>query len=160
MSTISTVTDHIPSPSSCQTISTLNNDYYYYGSNILVRGGNQEMEKNNFLEIKRKQEQDAIDKEYKIKEKEILKEDIIQKILERAEEEINEIYKTEERTIRIDLNKNCHMTKENYEKIEELKKEKTEKEDEIIDKYKEIEALVEEMLPKDKIEIYKMYNII
>lgn len=119
-----------------------------------------EKEMNEFLEIKKNDELKKNDEEYELKKEIILKDDKIQKILKDAENEINEIYKAEGQTRRIDLYKEWYSTKENHKKIEELKKEFSEKEDKIVDKYREIEALVEDIPAKDRVEIYKMYNII
>ena len=117
------------------------------------------MSNNEFLKIKKDQELEKNEKEYQLKKEIILKDDKIQKILKDAENEINEIYKTEGRSARIDLNIEYHLTIENHEKMKELEKEYSEKVDKIINKYKEIEALVNDIPAKDRIEIYKMYNI-
>lgn len=114
---------------------------------------------NEFLKIKKDQELERNDKEYQLKKEVILKDDKIQKILKDAENEINDIYKAEGQLHRISLRIDYHITEENRKKIEELKKENNEKEDKIIAKYKEIEALVDDIPAKDRIEIYKMYNI-
>ena len=117
------------------------------------------MSNNEFLKIKKDQELEKNEKEYQLKKEIILKDDKIQKILKDAENEINEIYKIEGRSARIDLNIEYHLTTENHEKMKELEKEYSEEVDKIINKYKEIEALVNDIPAKDRIEIYKMYNI-
>lgn len=143
---------------SYQTISTLSNDYYY-GSPITSER-EKEMDKNKFLEIKRQQELDAIDKEYKSKEKEILKQDIIQIKISKLQQEINSIYKEEESLYRVDFSTMKYSTSKTNERLKELERKRDEKKDKIIKKYEEITALVDDMSSKDKIDIYKMYDII
>ena len=121
---------------------------------------NQEMNKNKFLEIKKKQELDAIDKEYKSKEKEILKQDIIQIKISKMQQEINSIYEDEESLFRVDFSTMKYSTSKTSERLKELERKRDEKKDKIIKKYEEITALVDDMSSKDRIDIYKMYNII
>lgn len=148
----------LTSAPSYQTISTLSNDYYYGSSIISER--KKEMDKNKFLEIKRQQELDAIDKEYKSKEKEILKQDIIQIKISKLQQEINSIYKEEESLYRVDFSTMKYSTSKTNERLKELERKRDEKKDKIIEKYEEITALVDDMSSKDRIEIYKMYDII
>jgi hypothetical protein len=117
------------------------------------------MNNNEFLKIKRDQELDKIDKEYQLEKKEILKRDPIQIKIHKLQEEINSIYEEEKSIYTADLSGLWHRTKETDEKIQELKRKQEDKEDKIIAKYKEIEALVADIPAKDRIEIYKMYNI-
>ena len=117
------------------------------------------MNNNEFLKIKKEQELDKNDKEYKLKREEILKQDPIQIKIYQLQEEINSIYEKEKYIRRADLSNMVHMTEDTREKIRELTHEQEDKEDEIVAKYKEIEALVADIPAKDRIEIYKMYNI-
>ena len=143
---------------SYQTISTLSDDYYY--GNTISNERNEKMDKNKFLEIKATQELDAIDKEYKSKVKEILKQDIIQIKISKMQQEINSIYEDEENLFRVDFSTMKYSTSKTSKKLQELERKRDEKKDKIIKKYEEITALVNDMSPKDRIEIYKMYDII
>lgn len=117
------------------------------------------MSNNEFLKIKKDQELDKIDKEYQLKREEILKQDPIQIKIYQLQEEINSMYEEEKSIRKADLSNIMHMTEDTREKIRELTYEKKDKEDGIVAKYKEIEALVIDIPAKDRIEIYKMYNI-
>jgi len=119
----------------------------------------EEKKMNEFLKIKKEQELRKNKEEYELKKEIILKGDKIQKILKDTENEINEIYKAEGQMRKIVLCDNWNSTEENHKKIEELKKEFYEKEEKIVDKYREVEALVKDIPAKDRVEIYKMYNI-
>lgn len=119
----------------------------------------EKMNNNEFLKIKKDQELSKIDKEYQLKREEILKQDPIQIKIYQLQKEINSMYEEEKSIRRADLSNIMHMTEDTREKIRELTYEQENKEDGIVAKYKEIEALVADIPAKDRIEIYKMYNI-
>ena len=119
----------------------------------------EKMNNNEFLKIKKDQELSKIDKEYQLKREEILKQDPIQIRIHQLQKEINSMYEEEKSIRRADLSNIMHMTEDTREKIRELTYEQENKEDGIVAKYKEIEALVIDIPAKDRIEIYKMYNI-
>jgi hypothetical protein len=117
------------------------------------------MSNNEFLKIKKDQELSKINKEYQLKRKEILKQDPIQIKIYQLQEEINSMYEKEKSLHRVYLSDLLYMTEDTREKIGELTHEQEDRKDIIVAKYKEIEALVNDIPAKDRIEIYKMYNI-
>ena len=114
---------------------------------------------NKFLEIKEGQEIDKINNKYFEERKLIVMNDKIYKILLKAEQEINDIYKEEDAPSRVDISYLNYVTNENSLKIDKLKQDKDEKIKEVKRKYAEIAALVEDIPAADRIEIYKEYGI-
>ena len=126
-------------------------------SNYLMREG-EEKKMNKFLEIKEGQEIDKIIDKFFDERKSIVMNDKIYKIILKAEQEIREIYKEEQ--VESDVILPEYITNENRLKIDKLEKERKEKEKKVKEKYAEVAALVEDMLPPDKIKIYERYEIL
>ena len=121
--------------------------------------GKEDGRMNKFLEIKEGQEINKINDKYFEERKSIIKNDKIYKILLKAEQEINEIYKEEDAPSRINISYLDYVTLESDNRIDKLKQEKDKKIEEVRKKYAEVAALVEDIPAKDRIEIYKEYGI-
>lgn len=118
----------------------------------------EEKKVNKFLEIKEGQEIDKINDKYFKERKSIIENDKIHKILLKAEQEINEIYK-EENEREISISHFSYVTAENTEKLNKLEQENSKEIKKVKEKYAEIAALVEDVPAKDRIPIYMQYEI-
>ena len=145
-----------------QVSTALNHEDYEYCMSVRYldeKEIKEEKKVNKFLELKEGQEIDKINDKYFEERKSIIKNDRIYKILLKAEQEINEIYKEEDVSNKVNISYLNHVTNENNLKIDKLKQEKDKKIEEVRRKYAEVAALVEDIPAKDRIEIYKEYGI-
>ena len=124
-------------------------------SNYVTR---EEKKVNKFLEIKEGQEIDKIYDKFFDERKLIVINDKIYKIILKTEQEIREIYKEEQVEPCVILPE--YVTNENDSKIAKLEKERDKKIKKVKEKYAEVAALVEDIPAKDRIEIYKEYEIL
>ena len=110
-----------------------------------------------FLKIKREQELGKLEKDKYDKIKEIKETDPIVKIMKEAQKSIMAI---EEDRIGSSFPVYNYYTKETSKKIDEIYKKHSEKEDKIICKYQEIEALCDGASWEERMKIYKIYGIV